>query len=183
MGKIVATVPTPDPIELGPAMLALTEMQQRFVYALVVHGGDATKAAAHAGYSHVGNTQSVSAYNNMHCPKVLLAIREEADKRIRGGALLAASTLIELSMKADTDSVKLKAAVELLNRTGLSFVQKHEVVHKDERSDRELEAYITMIARKHGLQPASLLGYDPDKEAIEGEFEEVNGSEGLEDLL
>jgi len=183
MGKELATIEPPDPESLGPAMLALHPKARMFVIALVEYGGDATKAAAHAGYSANGNLQSVMACRNMANPKVLAAIREEADKRIRGGALLGASTLIQLTMSADTDSVKLKAAVELLNRTGLSFVQKHEVVHKDERSDRELEAYITMIARKHGLTPASLLGYDPDKETIEGEFEEVNGSEGLEDLL
>jgi phage terminase small subunit len=180
----VALIETPDPIELGPAMLALTEMQQRFVYALVEYGGDATKAAAHAGYSKGnGNHQSVAAHRNMHDPRVLLAIREEADKRIRGGALLGASVLIELTKYADKDSVRLKAAVELLNRTGLSFVQKHEVVHKDERSDRELEAYITLIARKHGLRPVELLGYDPEKEAIDADFEDVTGEEGLEDLL
>jgi len=180
----VALIETPDPVELGPAMLAITEMQQRFVYALVEHGGDATKAAAFAGYSKGnGNHQSVAAHRNMHDPKVLLAIREEADKRIRGGALLGASVLIELAKSADSDSVRLKAANELLNRTGLSFVQKHEVVHKDERTDHELEAYISMIARKHGLKPVELLGYDPDKEAIDADFEEVDGSEGLEDLL
>lgn len=182
MKNEVALIPTPDPEELGPAMLELTEMQQRFVYALVELGGDATKAAAHAGYSRGnGNHQTVEAHRNMHNPKVLAAIREEADKRIRGGALLGASVLIQLTQHADTDTVRLKAATELLNRTGLSFVQKHEVTHKDERTDKEMEAYLIMIARKHGLRPTEFLGYDP--EAVDAEFEEVSGEEGLEDLL
>ena len=179
MGKEVAVIDRPDPESLGPAMQELAAKQQLFVVALVEYGGDATKAAAHAGYSANGNLQSVMACRNMSNPKILAAIREEADKRIRGGALLGASVLIELTKSADTDAVRLKAAVELLNRTGLSFVQKHEVTHKDERSDRELEAYITMVARKHGLQPASLLGYDP----VDAEFEEMDGTDGIEDLL
>ena len=169
----------------GPAMSELTELQQKFVMVLADVGGDAKKAAMLAGYSHGknGTHLGVEGWRNTHNPKVLAAIREVADQRIRGGGILAASVLVEIAsdpMHKD----RLKAAVELANRGGLEHVQKIEVLHKDDRLDPEVVANIIRLAKEQGVNPKKYLGYDPDKEAaIEGDFEEVTGMEGLEDCL
>jgi phage terminase small subunit len=184
MGKLIVL---PAANELGPAMACCTEKQQRFVLALAQVGGNAKKACLLAGYSpgddanhnHLG----VEGWRNMHNKKVLAAIREVADQRIHGGGILAASVLVEIAMDP-MHKDRLKAAVELANRGGLEHVQKHEVLHKDERLDPEVVANIIRLAREQGVNPQKYLGYDPDKEAaIEGEFEDVTGMEGLEDLL
>lgn len=76
----------------GPAMLALTDMQQRFVIAFLDFGtGNATDAARKAGYCPIGDTEdrreaSMRAAGSRisRTDKVLAAIQEEGRKRITG---------------------------------------------------------------------------------------------------
>ena len=174
--KLPSPIETPDQSSLGPAMRELTEKQQRFVIALVEIGGNQTKAAALAGYSQAGRMHSTLATLNMRNEKVIAAIKEEADKRLRAGTLLASSVLIEIagnSMHKD----QLKAATELLNRGGLMTVQKIEIAHTLELKKRnENEATIIEEGAARGLTPRQALGYDPSH-IEDADFTEVTEDE------
>jgi hypothetical protein len=101
---------------------------------------------------------------------------------VRSGAILGASVLHEIAgdvMHKD----RFKAGVELLNRSGLLVETQHRVTVEDNRSSKEIEDAIILLARRNGLDPRTLLGHSPAKpDAVDAEFEELS-SEGLEDLL
>lgn len=168
---------------LGDAMLAISPNQRRFVVALLETGGtDETLAARMAGYGGTDNATRVAAYRLAHNPKVQAAIREEADRRLRAGAVLGASAIREIAGdKFHKD--RFKAAVELLNRSGLIVETQQRLVieRQDNRSTEQIKADIVkkLAALFKGKDiPAELLP------PMDVEFEEVtNGSEGLEDIL
>jgi len=176
-------IPLPDEDILGPAMKACNESERRFVIAMLeIGGGNATESAIMAGYGNSRQAAQVAGSLVQRRPRVQAAIREEADRRLRGSAILAASVLVEIAQdKFHKD--RFKAASELLNRSGLMVesVQRHII--EDHRTDSEIEQAILTLAKKHGLDPAKLLGRKVD--AIDAEFTEVEqgSAEGLEDIL
>lgn len=151
-------------------MRACTPMERAFIYALVACGGNYTDAALAAGYGAKSDTREQrlasaqqSGANLMRRERVLEAVNEEAKKRLRSGALLAANRLIELLQNDSlTPKDRFRAATEVLDRAGLVVQQRVEVTHKTEKED-ELIAEITALATKVGLDPKALLGYDPPK--------------------
>lgn len=174
---LILYVPEPSG---GPAFDQLTEMQKRFVCAMLETGGqNDAEAARLAGYSDVGDCAKVRAYKLLRNPLILAAIREESEKRIQAGVGLGASVLVEIA-RDPLHKDRLKAAESLLNRGGLQIVTKHEITHKDERSTPELEAAVIEMARRLGVDPVKLLGYDPAT-VQDAEFTEVQ--DDLSDLL
>lgn len=168
--------------ELGSSMQALTGNQRAFVIALVELGAkNPTQAAMMAGYGGTDAARRTAAKELMRNPKVLDAIREEADKRLRSGALLAASRLIEIASNP-LDLNSFKACVELLNRADLIVATKHEVTVTDNRTTDEVMNTILALAKRNNIDPKTLLGYNPAEKVVEGEFTEAT-TEGLEDLL
>ncbi len=153
----------------GPAFAALTEMQQKFVIAsLILGGGNDAEAARVAGYAPEFAKQQ--AYTLMRKPSVVAALKEEAELRITGGAMLASSALVAI-VKNPLHKDHFKACIELLNRSGLQFIQKHEVIHTDNRAAAELVRFIKTMAQKNNLDPATLLGYDDG--VVDAAFTEV----------
>lgn len=171
-------------------MLAITENRRGFVVAMLETGGqNHAQAAFAAGFGGAMESAKVAACVMMRDPLVLAAMREEADRRLRSGAILGASVLVEIASN-QMHKDRLKAATELLNRSGLIVEQTHRVIHEDNRSDAELERAVLAMATKYGMDPAKLLGDATKKvavaaNAIDAEFVEVEltGAEGLEDLL
>lgn len=172
----------------GPAMAALTDPQKRFVIAMLETGAqNVTNAAIMAGYS----PNSAQQYGSrlQHIPAVQLAMREEAEKRLRAGALLGASVMIEIASNSQHKD-RFKAADRLLGAAGLAVESVSRHIIEDHRTDSELTEFIRAIAQRNGLDPAKLLGKG---EVVDAEFseidprdrsEEIEGSmEGLEDLL
>ena len=147
--------------EFGPAMRSLTEKQRNFVYRLMEFGGRpsmAPKAAEEAGYksSSVGALRSQASHLLRH-PKIIAAVKEEADRRVRGGAILAASVLIDIASDP-TNKNQFKAAVELLNRADLIVASRQEIVVDDKRPDKqELQGRVQDLAERLGIDPAILL--------------------------
>jgi antitoxin component of RelBE/YafQ-DinJ toxin-antitoxin module len=143
-----------DPAEdgLGPAMLACTALERRYVVALCELGGqDHTRALEMAG-SGASNKQTmrVMAHVMFHRQRVQDALKEEAVKRLNGYGLMAASNLVEMARSARDEKIKLKANLELLNRTGMSMVQKMEVRHVDvSKSDEELVRRMSELVRRN----------------------------------
>lgn len=168
---------------LGEAMLAITPNQRRFVVALLETGGtDETLAARMAGYGGTDIAARTAAYRLAHNPKVQAAIREEADRRLRAGAVLGASAIREIAGdKMHKD--RFKAAVELLNRSGLIVETQHRLTIEkvDNRSVDQIKNDIAKrLAQLYkGKEiPAELLP------PMDVEFVEVDdGKEGLEDIL
>lgn len=147
----------------GPAFSALTEKQQKFVVAsLMLGGANNAEAARCAGYSTEQARQR--GWELMRMQHVIAAMKEEAELRMQGGAILASSALLAI-VTNPLHKEHFKACVELLNRSGLQFIQKHEVVHTDNRTAAELVAYIKQTAPR-------LLGVA--QETIDAQFEEVD---------
>lgn len=171
-----------NPEKLGPAMEALTDRQRNYVVALVEQGGSRAPLA----YMKATGCTLESAQANywrMNTPAVYAAIREEADKRLRAGALLGASVLVEIaedSMHKD----RFKAAARLLDQAGLIVATEHKVTVEDKRSTGEITKAIMNLAKQAGVDPRTLLG-DSAELIEDAVFVEVEpeSSEGLEDIL
>lgn len=160
------------------ALSRLTEKQRRFVEAYLTTGGqNESEAARLAGYSQTNpNGCAVEGFRLMRNDKVIAAIKEEAAKRINGGVLLGASVLVEIASDP-LHKDRLKAAQSLLDRGGMMAISKSEHLHiiEDNRSDAELIQFITAQAKLNGLDPKSLLGFDPAEksEIIDAESAEI----------
>ena len=157
-------------------MSRLTEKQRKFVAALLETGGtNETAAARIAGYSQTNpNGCAVEGSRLMRDQKILDAIKEEAEKRIKGGVLLGASVLVEIAAD-QMHKDRLRAAQALLDRGGMMVVNKseHNLIIEDKRSEAELISFISAQARLHGMDPSKLLGFEPP-DVIDGEFAEID---------
>ncbi len=159
--------------DLGPAMLACTPLQRRFVIALLENGdANATKAAEEAGYSASSrNMLRVQAHNLMHSEKVLNAIAEQGRKHLRTGAFIGIRAVME-NAGNPTHKDKLKAAMSRLNRIGLHEMTEHKVT-VERTDDRQLEAKIISLAKELGIDYTKLLGANSKVDAIDAEFVDV----------
>jgi len=167
--------------EYGPAMRILTEKQREFVSRLVETGCSYTDAARAAGYSGVSaNSLRVTGHRLAHDDKVIAAIREEAERKMRAGAAFGVHALEEIA-RDPTHKDRLRAAGKLLGMAGLREDESRTVHHVHELNDEQLDARIRMLAKRNGLDPARLLG--PGKDVIEGTFAVVDPADELKDVL
>lgn len=176
-------VQVPPEGSLGRAMRALPNDNQRgFVIALLEHGdGNATRAAITAGFVGSPATLRVTAHRLMHDDLVQAAMDEEAARRLNSGKIMAVSVLLTLAGTAAKDSDKLKAIEMLLNRTGMPGQSEHKVIVSDvSKTDEEMIARITYLAKKRGLDPQLLIG-GPVPDTVDAEFEEVEAEPEVED--
>lgn len=165
----------------GPAMARLRVRQRAFVMHLLDLGGRKnTEAARRAGYSGNENTVTVTAYRLTHDPLVLAAIKEEGEKRMHSGAILATSVLLEVAGDV-LHKDRVKAALAILDRIGLHAQSEHKVTVTNTGDEKAMVERITQLALQLGIEPQRLLG---GPAPIDAEFVEVmTGTEGLEDLL
>ena len=184
------TVHIPEYRQLGPKMRECTQQERAFIYAIVICGGDYTEAALAAGYGKKSDTRELArdaaqqaAYNLLRRERVLEAISEEAKKRLRSGALIAADKLLTLLNDPNLSAKdKARVASELLDRAGLVVAQKIEVEHKSEK-EAEVVGQITQLAKELGLDPARLLGHGAPQIVTDAEFTEVREADDLSDLF
>lgn len=159
--------------EFGPKMRALTDKQRAFVMALVefpgMSGADAARAA---GYSDVGEGCKVRASQMRSDQRIIEAIGEQAGKRLWAISLKAAGRLDQL-MDSEDDAVALKAALGVLDRTGMAAQQNININQtvRDE-SGKAIMDRIRQLAQKHGLDEGRLLG-KPVAPVVDAEFSEV----------
>jgi len=180
---IVKYEPVPDDPDLGKAMAELSPRQRAFVFAYVADGkGSATAAARASGYGETDGAQRVQAHRLIHNPKILAAIKELADGRLRSYTYRAANALIEIADDV-THKDRFRAADTLLNRAGLlvATVSTVEHIHKTEKRSDILDR-INEIAKRNGVDPTALL-HAATAPQLTGPAEVVMSSEGLEDLL
>jgi phage terminase small subunit len=175
----VPEISDPSFESLGPAMLALNPAQRRFVCAALIFptGKDwqIAKAAGYASASH--GALRHTAWRLMHDEKIIEAMHEEADKRLRGSALLGVSVITKIA-RTDGHRDQLKAAEALLNRLGMHEMTEHKVSveHKQPAQILELAA---RLAKDLGVGTDRLIGNNRTR-PIEGEFVEVPGGQATD---
>lgn len=175
----------PSDFSCGPAMKKLNERQKAFVTAMLDFGGrNNTRAARAAGYDGADEVVRVTAHRLAHDPKIQEAIKEEGEKRLNAGTIMAVNILLEICDDATTEKKdRLKAAEMILNRVGLHAKSEHKVAvtHKDETS-KEMIAEIKLLSERLGIDPQKLLG---NQAIVEAEFVEVEefDENSLDDLL
>lgn len=187
------TIVVPETSELGPAMQALQPRQRAFVYALVECGGNYSEAAAAAGYGSESKdaatksaTCRVAGHRLAHHPAVLAAIKEEGERRLQSGVLIAASELVKMAQDPFSKH-QYKAAVALLDRGGLPIIHRQEIDVRHTKSDKDIRNEIIEFCKVLNLDPQRLLGQAvTDAEftpVISAEDAEIESTLGLEDVL
>lgn len=156
-----------------------SDRQRRFVFAMVDHPGvKPWKAADLAGFvtgEHGGDPEkrehalAVTANRLLQDQKILDAIYETAGRRLRSGALVAVDFLIEtVSNEKARTADRLKAAESLLGRVGFPAETNVNVNHATvDITGAEMIERIVFLAKKHGLDPAKLLGGNAPTKVIE----------------
>jgi len=150
---VMADLPfEPDTENFGPAMLALSEQQRRFVLAWIADGGKgkAAKAAAAAGYSTKSEANKVRAWHLLRNPKIEAAIREEAQRHF--GTTIAVKAMLRLGELVENDDPKVSASAidSVLDRVGPSrhHTQDVRVEKVDARGTAELLKAIENIRQR-----------------------------------
>ena len=105
----------------------LTPMQSRFVDCLVSNGGKKTQAAKDAGYSE--RTARTRAYELFRNENVQAVIAKRSDAQIKSHIPLAIGVIKDLALYSKSDSVRLQAAQDILNRAGMRPKQEVHVNH------------------------------------------------------
>jgi phage terminase small subunit len=114
-----------------------TERQETFVKEFVLTG-NATQSAIKAGYSAKTAHQKGHQLKKQFIREIEDATREAMQDAVPG----ALAQIKELSASADSESVRLQAAKDILDRAGLNATQKIEQVTIEKSTDelrRELE--------------------------------------------
>jgi phage terminase small subunit len=140
----------PNDADLGPAMLALTPKQRRFVLELR-HGpagyGSEVRAARAAGYgtrSSSDLSMRVLAHQSLHNPRVQDALREVGGKIIRAEAFQSIKTTTAIAHDL-THKDCLKANLALLDRGGFA-IETHHLVTVEHKIDYQKQALEELAA-------------------------------------
>lgn len=109
-------------------------MQARFVTAyaeLSTSKGGAAAAAIAAGYGHGKNRSAAKARASelLRNPKVLSALRDELTRKLNAGAAVGVQTLVDLSLHARSEQVRLGAARELVDRGYGPVMSRNATIH------------------------------------------------------
>src|SRR5215472_15384220 len=131
MTKREAPLQIGDPAveDLGPAMLALEPRQRRFVLGYLGDPSDHSRCAEAAGYSTKSDGHRVAAHRMIRNPKIIAAIKEQADKTLNSNAFIAVSALADIAADPEhngfdmlgCDGVELGARSQLTLDCGESF--------------------------------------------------------------
>jgi len=177
-------VRVPPDESLGPAMRMCTASEQAFVIAMINTGGASKKhCAVLAGYAGDGKDAAARVAGSRVAarPRVIAAMKEEAEKRMCAGVGLAANVILEIALDP-MHKDRLKAAEILKNQAGLMVATRvdHSVVVRDERTSAEIQQQTIELAQRLGVKLPQI-----ESHAIDAEYEEVSyeGLEGLEDIL
>jgi len=110
----------------------------------------------------------VRASDMLDRPRVLNAIRAQAEKMLNTSVIRAAQILEELAENAKSEDVKLRAAQALLDRGGMMLVRQSEVRHtlEDRRSDQELIENIRRLQAQLGVAPVIDVTPEPTVPAL-----------------
>ena len=127
-----------------------------FIQAYVTNGGNATMAAKVVGVSE----GSASTIGHRLKSRLLPAIESEARGQLRGYAVSAFHHLKELAESAQSESVRLGALRDLLDRGGYKPVDKQQVEQVssvENMTDEEIQAELKVLKHQwlaeEGIKP------------------------------
>ena len=122
----------------------MTEKQDRFIETYVLTG-NATKAAVAAGYSEktakVKGSQLKAQFQN--------EIHKETQRIIADKVPSSIKWLTELAEGVESESVRLGAIKDILDRAGLKPVDKIETTNIDQMSAEDIEKELAALGYKH----------------------------------
>jgi len=125
-----------------------TEKQARFVEYYVLTG-NATKSYEMAGYA----PKTADINGPILRKKLSAEIEEETRKRMQGMAPMAVGFLEDLAKNAQSEQVRLKAVMDILDRSGYKPTDKVEqTVSYDDKSTDELRAELNDLLGDQPLQ-------------------------------
>ena len=119
-----------------------TEKQAKFIEQFVLHG-NATRAAIEAGFSSKTAEQKGYELKTRFVNEITVATR----KAIIDGVPSALAQLKTLSLEAESESVRLQACKDVLDRAGLKPTDRIENVTIEKSTDelrRELDSLMAM---------------------------------------
>ena len=157
----------------GPAMLAITPMQRKFVIALYDQPGiPHTRALRLSGWKGSDTACKSRAWVWSHHPKVLAAIEEYGRTEYNSKLPLAVGG-VDSILRNPNHRDHVKVLHGLLDRVGINPVNETVVTHRIERSD--LLTKIAMLLERHAefKLPEPAKGLPEPAKVIEAEYSEV----------
>lgn len=138
--------------------LGLTARQSRFVREYVYFcPSNGAECARRAGYSN--KRADKAAYELLNSKSIQMAIRQEQEKLLAQDGPLAYQCMKDLMMNAEEESVRYKAAKDILDRGGWKAVQRTVVEHvhmtPEQRNARiiELQKQLSPVSITGGVNP------------------------------
>jgi hypothetical protein len=140
-----------DVTALGLAMQALTPHRRGFVLAKVYGGMNDKDACLAAGYARTVAEHQQHTISGRE--DVQAAILEEGRKLMRREGPRSILTLVAIRDSDAKPADRIKAATELLNRSGFHAVSEHHDHQHVHQSEAELDRRILALAAELGMTP------------------------------
>jgi phage terminase small subunit len=118
----------------------LTSKQENFIQNYIQFG-DAKRSAILAGYPE----RSAKAKGSQLKKQFQQEIKARTELKMMDGAQMALDTLLKLAEQSTSDTVKLAAAKDILDRSGYQAVQRVEQTHIEQSSTAELERELKVL--------------------------------------
>ena len=118
----------------------LTSKQENFIQNYIQFG-DAKRSAILAGYPE----RSAKAKGSQLKKQFQAEIKARTELKMMDGAQMALDTLLKLAEQSTSDTVKLAAAKDILDRSGYQAIQRVEQTHIEQSSTAELERELKVL--------------------------------------
>lgn len=146
--------------QFGPKMSALTDLQRRYVLAMLSDPlGNPTLWARAAGYSDKSQAAKVKGHYLSHDDRVMEAAQEEARRHLDTvGPVLGIGVMIQIA-RTKGHKRQLEAAAMLADRVkGFATKTEHNVNVSHKLDDAQIEDFARRLAAENGIDVRRLLG-------------------------
>jgi phage terminase small subunit len=122
----------------------MTDKQDLFIQEYV-RSGNATKSAIHAGYSE----KTAKAQGHQLKNKLSNQIQDATYKALQDKIPQALKWVTDLAENAESESVRLGAVKDILDRAGMKPVEKIETTTIDQMSAEDIKKELASLGYKH----------------------------------
>ena len=122
----------------------MTDKQDLFIQEYV-RSGNATKSAIYAGYSE----KTAKAQGHQLKNKLSEQIKDATYKALQDKIPQALKWVTDLAENAESESVRLGAVKDILDRAGMKPVEKIETTTIDQMSAEEIKKELASLGYKH----------------------------------
>ena len=122
----------------------MTDKQDLFIQEYV-RSGNATKSAIYAGYSE----KTAKAQGHQLKNKLSEQIKDATYKALQDKIPQALKWVTDLAEKAESESVRLGAVKDILDRAGMKPVEKIETTTIDQMSAEDIKKELASLGYKH----------------------------------